>query len=137
MQVPRDSLTARVDEWWLNLTLGAIGEMLDMPFPLGSRPSVSLDEPSMVNGIALAARPNWYRLSIWTRKPVDAVPHARDDPQRIGPRTYDVGLQFKANMLSLPLSPNAGGRHSPGMDVEFQTHEEAGRKAARALKVTI
>lgn len=116
--------------------LGAIGEMLDLPYPPGTRPIPSLDEPSVVSGVALAARPAFYRVSIWTRAPKDAVPDAKDETHRIGLRTYDVGMQFKTNILGFKLGDKLGGAF--GSEVEFQSHEDAGAgKKARRPKVSL
>lgn len=133
VQFPRERTAGKIGKHWCNLMLSAIGETLDVPFPAGARPVSSLEQsPSVVAGVALAARNNFYRLSVWTLAPPDANKSADDPVQRLGQRTYDVGLNFKVNALGFGLEDKLST--GLGSEVEFQTHEDAGRSKGRGGK---
>lgn len=99
--------------------LAAIGETLE--------PVDSTDPPpSLITGVIVSTRPQFYRLSIWTRSaPSDS------DSTLLG-RIETIGRNFKTNVLGYAVAQKLAGPLAT--EVEFLSHEDSGKKGRSAPK---
>ncbi|PWN43575.1 eukaryotic translation initiation factor 4E [Ceraceosorus guamensis] len=124
IQLPRDRSRGNIDKLWLHTMLAAIGETLEAPYD-GSAPAVGVKE--VITGVILSARPNFYRIAIWTREAGDATADELDQ------RLLDIGKHLKTNIMGWKLGQNvASGLQS---DVEFQSHKESEKKKGKKFTV--
>jgi|ERR1700722_1401746 len=98
--------------------LAAIGETFD-PSLTQSGPSEPPPQ-SLITGVIVSTRPQFYRLSIWTR----LAPASDDDKLR--ERIESVGKHFKINVLGYSESQRLAGPLAT--EVEFLSHKESERK---------
>jgi len=100
IQLPKDKNRAHVDKMWLYTMLAAIGETFD--------PSLAVSDPSgpppnsLITGVIVSTRPQFYRLSIWTR----LAPSASEE-DNLRERIEGVGKHFKISVLGF-----SEGNHS-------------------------
>ncbi|PPQ88616.1 hypothetical protein CVT25_010192 [Psilocybe cyanescens] len=99
IQLPKDKNRGNVDKMWLYTMLAAIGETFD--------PSPTLTDgsgtASLITGVIVSTRPQFYRLSIWTRL---APSGAEDDANAaLRERIEGVGKHFKMSVLEVHPSP--------------------------------
>jgi len=103
--------------------LAAIGETFD---------SMSDDEEnlsqSMITGVIVSIRPQFYRLSIWTR----SAP-AEDDKLR--KRITTIGMHFKTQVLGYADAARLAGPLAT--EVEFISHKDSEKKAKHSKKIII
>ncbi|KDN52208.1 eukaryotic translation initiation factor 4E [Tilletiaria anomala UBC 951] len=123
VQFPREKSKSQIDNIWLYTMLSAIGETLDTPFPSGT-PRALADGPEdeLISGVLLAARPNFYRVAIWTRR-------SDQETEEIGRRLMDIGKNFKVNVLGLKLDEKVSSNY--GTEIEFQSHTESEKKRGK------
>jgi len=124
IQLPKDKNRAHVDRMWLYTMLAAIGETFD-PVPTGS-PATSL-----ITGVIVSTRPQFYRLSIWTR----LAPAGGDDDAALRERVEGVGKHFKVNVLGYSETARLGGPLST--EVEFLSHKDSEKKGKQAKKIIV
>ena len=101
--------------------LAAIGETFD---PYLTRPDTPPGTPSLVTGVIVSTRPQFYRLSIWTRL-APGVGGAPDD-DALRKRIEDVGRHFKINVLGYGENQKLQGPLAT--DVEFLSHKDSEKK---------
>jgi translation initiation factor 4E len=146
IQLPKDKNRAYVDKMWLytvgiqtvcfagpvlnkdNQMLAAIGETFD-PSPVvtdgtGSPPK------SLITGVIVSTRPQFYRLSIWTRV---APSGSEDDALR--ERIEGVGRHFKMSVLGYTEGQKLGGPLAT--EVEFLSHKDSEKKGKTAKKLIV
>jgi translation initiation factor 4E len=107
--------------------LAAIGETFD-PSPVvtdgtGSPPK------SLITGVIVSTRPQFYRLSIWTR----VAPSGEDDGSR--ERIEGVGKHFKMNVLGYAEGQKLAGPLAT--EVEFLSHKDSEKKGKAAKKMIV
>ncbi|KAJ3719861.1 eukaryotic translation initiation factor 4E class I [Lentinula raphanica] len=126
IQLPKDKNKGNVDKMWLYTMLAAIGETFDPSLttmdPSGSPPN------SLITGVVVSTRPQFYRISIWTR----LAPGPDDDALR--ERIEGVGRHFKVNVLGYGESAKLAGPLAT--DVEFVSHKDSEKKG-KSKKITI
>jgi translation initiation factor 4E len=103
--------------------LAAIGETFD---PYLTQPPVD-GEPaptSLITGVIVSTRPQFYRLSIWTR----AAPTGNGGPEdeRLRARVEAIGKFFKTQVLGYGEGQKLGGPLAT--DVEFVSHKDSEKK---------
>lgn len=108
--------------------LAAIGETFD-PSPVvtdgtGSPPK------SLITGVIVSTRPQFYRLSIWTRV---APSGSEDDGLR--ERIEGVGKHFKNNVLGYAEGQKLAGPLAT--EVEFLSHKDSEKKGKAAKKMIV
>jgi translation initiation factor 4E len=107
--------------------LAAIGETFD------PSPPVADDEnpisQSLITGVIVSTRPQFYRLSIWTR----LAPSGNEDGLR--ERIESVGRHFKTNVLGFQDSQRLAGPLAT--EVEFLSHKDSEKKGKAAKKITV
>ncbi|KAJ9106862.1 hypothetical protein QFC19_002991 [Naganishia cerealis] len=126
VQFPRDRTRERIDQMWLYTVLAAIGETFETDAGDQKDLSAPLDQSDMITGVILNARPNFYRLNIWTRE----APEDPSVPSAPRERILKIGRHFKLEVLGVPLEAKlAGGPGGFSTDVEFQSHKEGSKKS--------
>jgi len=115
IQLPKDKNRNNVDKMWLNTMLAAIGETFD---------SHSADEqPSLITGVIVSTRPQFYRLSIWTRL---APANVEDVKDALRERVELIGKHFKMDVLGYQPAAKLAGPLAT--EVEFISHKDSEKK---------
>ena len=108
--------------------LAAIGETFDPSLtaadPAGPPPS------SLITGVIVSTRPQFYRLSIWTRL---APGSAEDD--KLKERIEGVGKHFKSSVLG--FADNAKLAGPLATEVEFLSHKDSEKKGGKSRKIIV
>ena len=104
--------------------LAAIGETFDSALTSDDDPSPQ----SLVTGVIVSTRPQFYRISIWTR----LAPAPEDDKLRS--RIETVGKHFKVNVLGYGDSQRLAGPLAT--EVEFLSHKDSEKKG-KAKKIIV
>lgn len=126
IQLPKDKNRPNVDRMWLYTMLAAIGETFDPHLTQQENASPS---QSLITGVIVSIRPQFYRLSIWTR----LAPASEDDALR--PRIESVGRHFKTNVLGYSESQRLAGPLAT--EVEFLSHKDSEKKGKNAKKIVV
>jgi translation initiation factor 4E len=96
--------------------LAAIGETFDPTPALASGGSTSL-----ITGVIVSTRPQFYRLSIWTR-----LAPTTDEEVALRERIEGVGRHFKTGVLGFPEGARLAGPLAT--EVEFLSHKDSEKK---------
>ncbi|KAF9069101.1 eukaryotic translation initiation factor 4E class I [Rhodocollybia butyracea] len=119
IQLPKDKNRSNVDKMWLYTMLAAIGETFDPSLttldPTGSPPN------SLITGVIVSTRPQFYRISIWTR-----LAPAGEDDGSLKERIEGVGRHFKTSVLGYPDNAKLAGPLAT--EVEFLSHKDSEKK---------
>ena len=98
--------------------LAAIGETFDSA-------AVSSEEPapqSLVTGVIVSTRPQFYRISIWTRQ----APSNQAEDDKLRARIEVIGKHFKTNVLGYAENQKLAGPLAT--EVEFVSHKDSEKK---------
>jgi translation initiation factor 4E len=107
--------------------LAAIGETFDpSPTLVDGSPAASL-----ITGVIVSTRPQFYRLSIWTR----LSPASNEEESPIRQRIEGVGRQFKSEVLG--FMENARLAAPLATEVEFLSHKDSEKKGKQAKKIIV
>lgn len=109
--------------------LAAIGETFD---PLLASPDASEAAHSLITGVIVSTRPQFYRISIWTRI-APASTAGEDDKLR--ERIEGVGRHFKTSVLGYSESQRLAG--ALATEVEFLSHKDSEKKGKQAKKIIV
>ncbi|KAK0543303.1 eukaryotic translation initiation factor 4E [Tilletia horrida] len=138
IQLPRDKSKDQINTLWLHLMLQAIGETLEASFPDDAPNRDAAADQDLVTGVIMSARPNFYRIAIWTRLADDDLDAHAASPDRDAPATklanrlLDIGKQFKVNVLGYKLEAKTGaGSTGFSTEVEFQSHRESEKRKGK------
>ncbi|EKM83827.1 hypothetical protein AGABI1DRAFT_81550 [Agaricus bisporus var. burnettii JB137-S8] len=126
IQLPKDKNRANVDKMWLYTMLAAIGEMFD-PTPDNAEGPLS---QSLITGVIVSIRPQFYRISIWTR-----LAPAPTEEDRLRERIETVGRYFKMNVLGYAEGARLAGPLAT--EVEFLSHKDSEKKGKSAKKIVV
>ncbi|KAI0348449.1 eukaryotic translation initiation factor 4E class I [Trametopsis cervina] len=121
IQLPRDKNRAHIDNMWLYTLLAAIGETFD---PLLSEEGASPQPQSLITGVIVSIRPQFYRLSIWTRTAPNGNGTPEDDQLRA--RIEAIGRHFKTSVLGYSEAQKLAGPLAT--EVEFLSHKDSEKK---------
>jgi translation initiation factor 4E len=99
--------------------LAAIGETFDPGSPI---------EP-LITGVDISVRPQFYRLSIWTR----TAPEEEDNGLR--EQIESIGKHFKTQVLGYSEGARLAGPLAT--EVEFQWHEDGEKKGKLRRKIIV
>ncbi|EPT03950.1 hypothetical protein FOMPIDRAFT_1022101 [Fomitopsis schrenkii] len=124
IQLPKDKNRHKIDDLWLNTMLAAIGETFDPA--LTEAESEESAPQSLITGVIVSTRPQFYRISIWTR----SSPAPDDDAMR--KRVEGIGRHFKTAVLGFPESQKLAGPLAT--EVEFLSHKDSEKKGKQAKK---
>lgn len=106
--------------------LAAIGETFD---PVPTLPDGS-PSASLITGVIVSTRPQFYRLSIWTR-----LAPGSDEDVALRERIEGVGRHFKVNVLGYLENARLGGPLAT--EVEFLSHKDSEKKGKQAKKIVV
>ncbi|KAJ8084077.1 eukaryotic translation initiation factor 4E [Marasmius tenuissimus] len=121
IQLPKDKNRNNVDKMWLYTMLAAIGETFD---PSLTASDASAPPPtSLITGVIVSTRPQFYRLSIWTRLAPGVSP---TDEDGLRERIESVGRHFKSSVLG--YADNAKLAGPLATEVEFLSHKDSEKK---------
>ena len=107
--------------------LAAIGETFD---PLLTSGEGGEAPTSLITGVIVSTRPQFYRISIWTR----SAPTGNDD-EKLRERIEAIGKHFKTNVLGYPESQRLAG--ALATEVEFLSHKDSEKKGKQAKKIIV
>ncbi|KAF5314012.1 hypothetical protein D9611_006852 [Ephemerocybe angulata] len=124
IQLPKDKNRPHVDRMWLFTMLAAIGETFD-PSPNGNV------NDSLITGVIVSTRPQFYRLSIWTR----LAPGGAEDDAKLRERIEAVGRHFKMQVLGYQEVQRLAGPLAT--EVEFQSHKDSEKKGKSVRKIVV
>ena len=102
--------------------LTAIGETFD-PFLTATQQEGDAPQ-SLITGVIVSTRPQFYRVSIWTRTAPVGINTPEDDKLRA--RIEAIGKHFKTQVLGYGESQKLGGPLAT--EVEFVSHKDSERK---------
>lgn len=160
IQLPRDKNRNNIDKMWLYTMLAAIGETFDPVFSQAaanaangtdddeSSPKTAPPQ-SLITGVIVSTRPQFYRVSIWTRlapgiapPPTNGVraltssgfapaaanlpPHPSEEGDALRDRIEAIGKHFKTSVLGYGDAQKLGGPLAT--EVEFVSHKESEKK---------
>nr|AIO05514.1 eukaryotic translation initiation factor 4E [Hypsizygus marmoreus] len=128
IQLPRDKNRNNIDQMWLYTMLAAIGETFD-PSPVQSD-GTGTPVTSLFTGVFVSTRPQFYRLSIWTRLAPSAT-----DVHGIRKRIVGVGKHFKTSVLGFSAGQKLGGPLAT--EVVFLSHKDSEKKGKSAKKIVV
>ncbi|KIJ68379.1 hypothetical protein HYDPIDRAFT_81550 [Hydnomerulius pinastri MD-312] len=130
IQLPKEKNRGGVDKMWLYTMLAAIGETFD-PY-LTSGESQEANPQSLITGVIVSTRPQFYRLSIWTRL---APTGAGGDDDKLRERIETVGRHFKTSVLGYADAQKLAGPLAT--EVEFLSHKDSEKKGKAAKKIIV
>ena len=123
VQFPREKARDRIDRYWLDTMLAAIGETLETDMS---------DDPTndLITGAIISTRPNFFRLAIWTRVTTPVSPTPTPEESALQSRLERLGKIWKHDVLGFGEGQKLvqGGLST---EVEFVGHKE-GEKKGRA-----
>jgi translation initiation factor 4E len=108
--------------------LAAIGETFD-PSLTASDPSGSPPN-SLITGVIVSTRPQFYRLSIWTR-----LAPSSSDEDNLRERIEGVGKHFKMSVLGFSEGQKLAGPLAT--EVEFLSHKDSEKKKGGVKKIIV
>jgi translation initiation factor 4E len=109
--------------------LAAIGETFD---PYLTDPELLEPHPeSLVTGVIVSSRPQFYRISIWTRS---APGINNEDDDKLRQRIEGIGRHFKTSVLGYSEGQKLAGPLAT--EVEFISHKDSEKKG-KGRKITV
>jgi len=117
IQLPKDKNRGHVDRMWLYTMLAAIGETFDPSLTMSDEPSPQ----SLVTGVIVSTRPQFYRISIWTR----LAPQGPED-DKLRDKIEAIGKHFKMSVLGYSEPQKLAGPLAT--EVEFLSHKDSEKK---------
>ena len=109
--------------------LAAIGETFDPSPPSGNSGDLS---QSLITGVIVSTRPQFYRLSIWTR----LAPGGNDEEVEVLRRRIEtIGRHFKTNVLGFQDNQKLAGPLAT--EVEFLSHKDSEKKGKTMKKIIV
>lgn len=106
--------------------LAAIGETFD-PTPDETEGPLS---QSLITGVIVSIRPQFYRISIWTR-----LAPSPTEEDKLRERIEAVGRYFKTHVLGYPENARLAGPLAT--EVEFLSHKDSEKKGKAAKKIIV
>lgn len=110
--------------------LAAIGETFDPYLTSGEEASPQ----SLITGVIVSTRPQFYRISIWTRlAPSYSGEDAADNKLR--ERVEAIGKHFKTTVLGYSEGQKLAAPLAT--EVEFLSHKDSEKKGKSARKIVV
>jgi len=116
---------------WLYTMLAAIGETFDPLLSL-PHPANGPSPQGLITGVIVSTRPQFYRISIWTRLAPVGSGTPEDDELR--KRIETIGKHFKMQVLGFAETQKLAGPLAT--EVEFQSHKDSEKKG-RGKKIVV
>jgi len=133
IQFPKEKTRSNIDKMWLYTMLAAIGETFDPSLNSNADPSSAPPEPSLITGVIVSSRPQFYRVSIWTRLAPAFANNAEDD--KLKDKIEAIGKHFKISVLGFSESQKLSGPLAT--EVEFASHKDSEKKGSKTRKITV
>jgi len=121
IQLPKEKNRANVDKFWLYTMLAAIGETFDPALPDAKNNNADATTP-LITGVIVSSRPQFYRLSIWTR----LAPSGTSEVDPLRQRIEAIGKHFKTSVLDFAEGARLAGPLAT--EVEFMSHKDSEKK---------
>jgi len=131
IQLPKDKNRANVDKMWLYTMLAAIGETFDPFLTSGEETSPQ----SLITGVIVSTRPQFYRLSIWTRLAPSSSGTEDEQDRMLRERVETIGKHFKTAVLGYSDTQKLAGPLAT--EVEFLSHKDSEKKGKSAKKIIV
>ncbi|CAG7847838.1 SubName: Full=Related to translation initiation factor eIF-4E {ECO:0000313/EMBL:CCA77871.1} [Serendipita indica DSM 11827] len=133
IQLPKEKNRNNVDKMWLFTMLAAIGETFDPYLTKANTTGPNAQAPtSLITGVIVSTRPQFYRLSIWTRQ---APAHTgTPEDEQLRSRIEAIGRHFKTQVLGYGENQKLGGPLAT--EVEFMSHKDSEKKG-KGKKITV
>ncbi|KIY72804.1 translation initiation factor eIF4e [Cylindrobasidium torrendii FP15055 ss-10] len=128
IQLPRDKNRDNVDKMWLYTMLAAIGETFDPLLTEAAASEPDSTPQSLITGVIVSIRPQFYRISIWTRL---APSYEEEDPLKT--RIEGVGAHFKMQVLGYKEGQKLSGPLAT--EVEFLSHKDSEKGKGKQRKL--
>jgi translation initiation factor 4E len=110
--------------------LAAIGETFDPFLTVGDEPPQSL-----ITGVIVSTRPQFYRLSIWTRLAPSSTGTEDEHEKVLRERVEIIGKHFKTAVLGYNEGTKLAGPLAT--EVEFLSHKDSEKKGKSAKKIIV
>lgn len=104
--------------------LTAIGETFDSFVSAPSKDGTPAPINSIITGVIVSTRPQFYRLSIWTKLAPNGTGTPDDETMR--QRIESIGKHFKTQVLGYTEGQKLGGPLAT--EVEFMSHKDSEKK---------
>lgn len=101
--------------------LAAIGETFDPALTEAQGENGEVQE-SLITGVIVSSRPQFFRLSIWTR----LAPSSPSETDALRLRIEGIGRHFKTSVLGYEKSAKLSAPLAT--EVEFQSHKDSEKK---------
>jgi translation initiation factor 4E len=111
--------------------LAAIGETFDPYLTSGEEVSPQ----SLITGVIVSTRPQFYRLSIWTRLAPSSTGTEDEQDRKLRERVETIGKHFKTSVLGYPDAHKLAGPLAT--EVEFLSHKDSEKKGKSAKKIIV
>ena len=111
--------------------LAAIGETFD-PYLTSSE---EVSPQSLITGVIVSTRPQFYRLSIWTRLAPSSTGTEDEEDRKLRERVETIGKHFKTAVLGYPDTHKLAGPLAT--EVEFLSHKDSEKKGKSAKKIIV
>lgn len=111
--------------------LAAIGETFDPYLTSGEETSPQ----SLITGVIVSVRPQFYRLSIWTRLAPSLSGNEEGAELKLRERVEQIGKHFKISVLMFPEGQKLAGPLAT--EVEFMSHKDSEKKGKNAKKIVV
>ena len=112
--------------------LAAIGETFD-PILTLPHPANGPSPQGLITGVILSARPQFFRISIWTRLASPSTNTAGEE-EELRKRIEAIGRHFKTQVLGYAETQKLGGPLAT--EVEFLSHKDSEKKG-RGKKIVV
>jgi translation initiation factor 4E len=109
--------------------LAAIGETSD---PYLTEETANAQPQSLLTGVIVSIRPQFYRLSIWTRTAPSG--NGSDEDEKLRARIESIGKHFKTSVLGYSEAQKLAGPLAT--EVEFLSHKDSEKKKS-AKKIIV
>lgn len=108
--------------------LAAIGETFDPLLTEAATSEPDSTPQSLITGVIVSIRPQFYRISIWTRL---APSYEEEDPLKV--RIEGVGAHFKMQVLGYKEGQKLSGPLAT--EVEFLSHKDSEKGKGKQRKL--
>ena len=119
-----NATTCTPSPFYMQQMLAAIGETFDPAL------TTSNEEKTLITGVIVSSRPQFYRVSIWTRLAPQYTSTSED--QALKERIEAIGKTFKMGVLGYSEGQKLAG--ALATEVEFASHKDSEKKG-RAKKL--
>jgi translation initiation factor 4E len=111
--------------------LAAIGETFDPYLTSGEE----ISPQSLITGVIVSTRPQFYRLSIWTRLAPSSTGTEDEQDRKLRERVETIGKHFKTSVLGYSDAHKLAGPLAT--EVEFLSHKDSEKKGKSAKKIIV